>query len=323
MLKNIFILILICLLPSFAQAASGAGAINMTFNPSARAAGMGDTGVAIPWGGDTNHWANPAMLAFRSGIHYRSFESQLAAGLADDIFITNEELTIGAYGVTFLLAKGPMDGNYLDMGMQTGVDENGQLIGEFNSFMKSETIGVGVDGVELMANLMGKENFSLARYFSVAVGAAWHEFEDRLAPDSVLQDDGGGSAEGTCMSMGYVASVTPIDFSEGAGFMINGAFGLKLSGAYGASVLNKTDDFIVHVDADQADPFPRAHLSGWGVNAQLTLADDLRTKLNDASFGILGDICNPLLSLTYGKQLNEPGYDWQDNHYVYAGKWAS
>jgi len=48
-----------------AIAVSSAGAINLTFNTSTRFEGMGSAGVAAPWGGDTNHWANPAQLAFR------------------------------------------------------------------------------------------------------------------------------------------------------------------------------------------------------------------------------------------------------------------
>ncbi len=88
--------LLLCLIPVITQAGSGAGAINMSFNTSTRAAGMGDAGVAVAWDSDTNHRANPVLLAFRQGVHYISFESKLAAGLADDIYLTNEELTFGA-----------------------------------------------------------------------------------------------------------------------------------------------------------------------------------------------------------------------------------
>jgi len=95
-LKLVIILSLVCTFPMSALAASGAGAINMSVNTSARANGMGNAGVAVAWDQDTNHWANSGLLAFRPGIHYRSFEAELAEGLAEDIRLTNKELTLGA-----------------------------------------------------------------------------------------------------------------------------------------------------------------------------------------------------------------------------------
>jgi len=315
MFKQFSALILICMLPVVAHA--GSGAINMTFNTSARAEGMGSSGVAVAWDTDTNHWANPALLAFRPGFHYTSFESQLAVGLADDMRITNEELSFGAYGVTFLLAKGPVDGNFLDMGIQEGMDENGQSTGEFQSYMKSESMGVGADLIAVFEHLSGKPSGAWTRHLSLAGGVTWHEFMDHLAPDDMIQDGFGGAAEGSAMSMGLVARVTPVDLSRGAGILGNGLLGFNISGSYGYSILNKSDDFIIHVDADQGDPFPRTYLSGWGANAQLTLADDMREKLNDVGFGFLGDMINPLVSITKTEQLNEPGFIWNEDNYDY------
>jgi hypothetical protein len=310
MLQRNFILIMFCLCPVVAHAFPGAGAINMTFNTSARAAGMGGAGVAVAWDTETNHWANPALLAFRPGIHYRSFESKLAEGLADDIFLTNEELTFGAYGVTLLLAKGPVKGNYLDMGMQEGTDENGESTGTFQSYMKSESIGLGVESVEILERILNKHPGSWTRYVSFAGGIAWHDFLDVLAPEGFYEDYGGQNGEGTATSMGYVLRLTPVDMSRGAGLMDNGLFGLSVGGSYGASILNKTDEFIHHFEGSQGDPFPRTYVSGWAANAQLTLADDTRLKLNELGFGFLGDMINPLVSFTKAEQLMEPGFTW-------------
>ena len=320
MLKKVSILILVCLIPVMAQASPGGGAINMTFNTSARAAGMGDTGVAVAWDSDTNHWANPALLAFRPGVHYLSFDSQLAVGLADDIFLTNEELTLGAYGITLLLAKGPVDGNFLDMGNQIGVDENGMVTDEFQSYMKSESIGLGVETVEILERILKKRSGIWSRYVAFAVGATWHDFEEVLAPSGSLHDGDGGAGEGTAMSMGYILRVTPVNMTSGAGVGQNGVLGLSVSGSYGSSILNKTDDYIQHFDVDQSDPFPRAYLSGWGVNFQLTLADDMRKNMNDSGFGILGDMVNPLFSITKSKQVIDPGFSWnaEEGNYVYG-----
>jgi len=320
--KTISVIILISMLSlmaNFASAASGAGAINMTFNTSARASGMGDAGVAMVWGEDTNHWANPALLAFRPGIHYRSFESRLLPGLHDKIVITNEEVTFGAYGVTFLVAKGPVDGNYLDMGSQPDIDENGELLGHFDSYMKSESWGLAVNAIEVLDNMLNNQLGNWTRYVDLAAGASWYDFEDVLAPDYAMQgSEGSEHGEGSAMNMGYVLSVTPVDLTSGSGFQDDGYLGLKLSGSYGASVLNKTEETIVHMDADQSDPFPRAYVSGWSVNFQLTWADETRLKLNEAGFGILGDMINPLFSFTKNKQVNDPGYVWNSESDVYS-----
>jgi hypothetical protein len=310
---SVLIVLLICLVPVMVLAGSGAGAINMTFNTSARAEAMGSSGVAVTWGEDTNHWANPALLAFRPGINYTSFETQLAAGLADDIWLTNEEITFGAYGVTFLLAKGPMDGNFLDMGVQESIDENGVSQGEFQTYMKSESMGVGADLVSVLEHFKGQSSGVWTRYVSLAGGVNFHEFEDQLSQETIF----GGVAGGSAMSMGYVARVTPVDMSRGAGFMNNGLLGFNISGSYGASILNKTDDDIRHMDADQSDPFPRMYVSGWGANAQITLADDMRETLNDYGFGFLGDMINPLVSFTKTEQLIEPGFLWNEDTQEY------
>ncbi len=66
--------------------------------------------------------------------------------------------------------------------------------------------------------------------------------------------------------------------------MENGFLGMKFGGSYGASILNKSDEFIRHADADQSDPFPTAYVKGWAANVQVTLADDMREKINDLGF---------------------------------------
>jgi len=317
-LKLVIILSLVCTFPMSALAASGAGAINMSVNTSARANGMGNAGVAVAWDQDTNHWANSGLLAFRPGIHYRSFEAELAEGLAEDIRLTNKELTLGAYGVTLLFAKGPLPGNYLDMGTHEGTDENNQSTGSFDAYMESQSWGLAMDGVQVLERVLSRDPGTWSRYIGIAGGVTWHEFQDQLAPDNSLQDSqGAGSADGSAKSMGYVLRLTYGDLSRGEGILSNGFLGLNVAGAYGASVLNKSDDFIVHVDTDQISPFPRAYLSGWSYNVQISFADKFRSEMNDIGFGILGDVFNPLISYTRAEDLNEPGYIWNGSGYEY------
>lgn len=297
--------------PHFCLAGSGAGAINMTFNTSARFEAMGSAGVGAPWGTDTNHWANPALLAYRPGIHYLGFEAELAKGLADDIELTNQELTFGAYGATLLLATGPIKGNYLDMGTQSGTDENGMDTGSFDSYMESKSWGIGVDLVSMLDLILKKEDGGLGRYLSVAVGFNKHEFKDHLATDQILQDQGGGEGSGESTDRGYVIrGTTPV--------LDMGYVGLMAGFARGSSLLSDADEFIDHIGADQSDPFPRAYLEGWSFHAALVGGQALDDWATTDAKRVLVNAIDPLLSYTYTEQTNVPGYVWTGTDYVYG-----
>ena len=308
------------LMPLVSVARPGSGAINLNYNTSVRAEGMGGAGVGMAWGTDTNNWANPALLSFRPGVHYTSFETQLAEGLADDIYLTNKELTLGYFGVTFLFAKVFIPGNKLDMGEQQATDENGEPIGTFDSWMESKYYGLGLDAVQLLDKILGHDDGWLSPYFSVAGGFVNKEFTDNLSPDWVIQDpQGGGQGHGSASDYGYLLRATPINMTKEDGFLGNGIIGLRLGGAYGSSVLNETDEFIEHPDADISDPFPRMFVEGWSLYGEITLADDLKNDLNDSFLGILGDMINPLISLGKSEQWIEPGFVWDihEEEYVY------
>lgn len=315
-MKKVFLLVLI-LFPCRVDA-SGAGAINMQFNTSARAAGMGQTGVAVPWGMDTNHWANPALLAFRSGVHYRSFESQLARGLADDIFLYDKEMTFGAKGVTVLLARGPLDGNYLDLGIQQAIDANQQDLGEFHAYARTKSWGVGVDVVQLAEQVLGWPEGRFSRYVSVAGGVTWHDFEDQLVFDPLLHDSwGSGSGDGTAKSLGYALRVTPYDGTRSTEMHDDCPMGVRVSLAYGASVQNKTEDFIYHLNAAEGDPFPRQYVSGWGLNAEVAFTAGMHQKWQGTPTGFFLAVLDPLLSFTRTTQNIEPGYIYEDGAWRY------
>lgn len=301
----------VMLAASLADAGVGAGAISLSFNTSARAAGMGETGVATVWGGDTNVWANPAMLAFRPGVRYGTMHSKLAVGLADDIFIDKKELTFGAYGVGVLYAKGPMDHVVLDMGTQQGTDENGQPTGSFDSWMKSQSWGVGLSAAEAMRQLKIAD---VGGWFDVAGGVVWKDFQDQLAGSDIIQGGGGQSGgEASMRDWGWVARVTPVNTLERAVSIADTRFGLLLEAAYGRSKLNGTDDMIMHVDVDQTDPAPTTYIDGWALHAEVQAGPAF---MPTASARLI-DTLSPLLAVTYTDQSSVPGYAWKNSEYVY------
>jgi hypothetical protein len=301
-------------------AGSGAGAVVLQVNTSVRAEGFGGAGVALPWGSNTPHWANPALLAYRAGIDYIDFRSELAVGLTDDIVITNQELILGAYGVGVLIGKGPVDGLYLDMGEHNATDEEGNPTGTFNSYMKSESWGLGLDLVRVAEAITGRPEGSWTRYASLSGGWVWKDFMDQLAPDNIIQDaSGGGSASGSASDRGFMIAATPLNLGHAGDSLADEAVGVVLGASFGMSVLNKTDEMITHVDADQSDPFPTMYLTGWSLRLAVPWADAQRDRMNASGWGMLGDMLNPFFSLTYSSQKNEPGYVWDNDleDYIY------
>jgi hypothetical protein len=299
------------LLASTAHAASGAGAIALQFNTSARDAGMGETGIATVWGGDVNVWANPAMLAFRPGVRYGTMHSQLAVGFADDIFIDKKELTFGAYGVGLLFADGPIDHVYLDLGEQAGTDEEGNPTGTFHSWEKSQSWGLGLSAAEMLRQLKVAE---IGGWFDLAGGIVWKDYEDQLGPDDAIQDAPRvGDGQASMKDLGWVARVTPLNTLARSASAADAKVGFLLEATYGSSKLNDTDEYIVHVDASQADPVPTTYLSGWAVHAELQSG----SRFMASASSLLRASIAPLVAFTYTQQNAVPGYVWDGDDYVY------
>jgi len=203
-----------------ALAASGAGAINLTFPIGARYNALGEAGTALSQD-VTSVWWNPGGLGFlpqRTKPHdMHIMQSSLAKGLADDI-----ALYWGGYATP--LGKNGALGfalNYLDMGEQEGTDENGDPTGTFRSYMMAFTTTYGV---------------RLNRTLGVGIGVKY--FRDKLAPDGSTQDGAGGSGDSFGVDLGMLWKVPAIRSN------------------IGLAVANLGPD-IKHVDADQSDPMPR------------------------------------------------------------------
>lgn len=241
-----------------ALAASGAGAINLTFPIGARYNALGESGTALSQD-VTSIWWNPGGLAFLpqrskpNDLHI--MQSSLAEGLADDIALYwgGYAMPMGRHGA---LGFGL---NYLDMGEQMGTDENAQETGTFRSYMFafSATYGVRIN-----------------RTLGIGLGVKY--FRDKLAPENSLQDaGGGGSGDSFGVDLGVLYKAP------------------HLRSNFGLSLANLGPD-IKHVDADQSDPMPRKATLGWAFSAYqseymglLVVADYLVPlyKWNDNDYG--------------------------------------
>ncbi len=220
-----------------AQAGSGAGAINLTFPIGARYNALGESGTALAQDA-TAIWWNAGGLAFvptrpeRRDLHLMG--SKLAAGLADDI---------GLYWLGFAAPLGKVGAigfafNRLDMGEQTAVGEDQEVIGTFGSGMQALSVCFG------------------ARVSSnIGLGLTATYFWDKLADDAVLQDGGGGSGSSFGFNIGMLGKI-PLAKSS--------AWFRGLNIGVQAANLSTTD--ITHVDADQSDPMPRKLQGGLALS---------------------------------------------------------
>ncbi|MGH7490139.1 MAG: hypothetical protein ACREMY_31710, partial [bacterium] len=130
--------------PALAQSESGAQ--STLVDPSIRASGMGRAGVAVFWGDDPNGWVNPALYAYHDGIRYIRGKTQLVPDLATGVFFTSDEFTLGYGGLGLSIAGKPFDwlGGYeLNYGKSVATDVDGNVVGEFTSYEKIQSIGLG------------------------------------------------------------------------------------------------------------------------------------------------------------------------------------
>ncbi len=217
-LATILVLTLVVGVGQLAFAGSGAGAINLSFPIGARYNALGEAGTALAQDA-TAIWWNPGGLAFHGTENARRelhiMQSALAAGLADDI-----GLYWGGYAAPTGSGTLGMAINYLDMGNQIAMDEDGNERGEFTSYMFALQAAYGV-----------------AVAPNVGFGLGVKYFRDKLAPDSVMQD-AGGSGDSFGVDLGVLWKVP------------------ALKANFGMAVANLGPN-IKHVDADQSDPMPR------------------------------------------------------------------
>jgi hypothetical protein len=316
--RLLFILVSICLLTGTtdAMALAGAGATLLTFNSSVRSEGMGGAGVAQHWGGDPDMWANSANIAFQGGLRYYNMESQLAVGLAPDIVLTDKWLAYGRNGLGLFFARGPIDGAFIDMGEQINIDEDNNVTGTASSWMKAERMGAGLSLIRLIESFRGNEDHRISRLFEVSAGYVSIDYEDKVSADQTIQDGyyPAGSAGGTAASYGVLARLSPINTLHNTQDVLGG---VRLSCAYGMSVLNKSDEMLSHDGSTQNDPFPTMHLRGWSVHVETGFPGAVRHSLAIADREWIADSLTPLISVGYAEQLIEPGILWNGEDYEY------
>jgi hypothetical protein len=196
---------------------SEAGAISLTFGPSARGEAMG--GLFVTEANDyAARWGNPGALAFIDRSVVGTYFSQLVPGLADDVYY----MYGGYVKPTKNLGTLQFDLTYLTYGKSQATDISGNIIGEFSSYELSPSAAIG---------------FRFVRNLGVGLAVKYVRID--LADSRYLSDQpGSGSGTGNSWA-----------FDLGALYRSKW---LRLGGA----VTNLGPD-ITFIDAEQSDPLPR------------------------------------------------------------------
>jgi hypothetical protein len=206
------------LAPSAHAVGSEAGAISLTFGPSARGEAMG--GLYVTEANDyAARWSNPGGLAFVDRGVVGTMFSKLVPGLADDVYFM-----YGAWVVpTQSMGTMQFDLTYLSYGKSTAVTDAQQDLGEFSSYELSPSASLGF---KFLPNL--------------GMGITVKYVRIDLAPESVLPDQAGsGSGSGNSWA-----------FDLGALYRANR---LRVG-----AVVNNLGPDITFIDDEQSDPLPRS-----------------------------------------------------------------
>lgn len=273
---------------------------SMDIDVSARSAAMGGASNAVFWGGDLNHWGNPALMGYARGIRFEYGRTQLVPDLADDVIFTSQVLKLGAHGAGVVLSGPVPEGVHLSYGESEGTDPSGNPTGTFESYEDVESIGFGVSLFRVIENLAGVRetaSFRPSRHFDVSYGMNFKHLE---------MDLGAGLAgETDAQDWGIHARLTPVD--------LVGTQSVRVEVGYGYSVLSFNDDARMDFGFLAEDtPVSRHQRHGLALHVEL---DSPAWRLGSGPKWIREGYA-PLISVGVASQWNEitaggegPGYE--------------
>jgi len=253
MKQNIIASITLCLLLALTAGISKAqvGITSVPFlqiEPDSRAAGMGNTGVALADNAAAVFW-NPAGLAFQKGNQVSITHSEWLPAFNADLFY---DYLVGKYYIEGIGTIGAHI-TYLNLGEQIRTDEQGLEQGRFNSY---EFAGGFSYGAKL------NENFSL--------GGGFRFIYSSLAEGTVSgQKINPGSSVGIDVAALYKSN--SFDF-------------LNKESNFNAGInISNIGPGIQYTDNAQKDPLPTIFRIGWALTTKLdpegintlTIANDI------------------------------------------------
>lgn len=271
-----------------------AGATMLKYDPSVRSAGMGWAAGSVHWGGVPGAWSNPGLMAFHEGARYT--ESLTAFGIGESEFdLHDQAASLGADGFGFEYARSPLEGTALRTNtLATAPD--GSVLDE-PWWERAERVGAGLSLFRTFERLQGGEP-GLSRHFDVSVGYTRTEY---LMQAGSLEQGDDSTFRQPVASLGGLAVVTPLN-TIGPTWASGPLGGVRVSLAYGYSLLNDTDAYLGGDDVDPGDPFPRMYASGYSAHLETGFPPSWRRGFERLGLGFLADTLTPLVGFGYSEQ---------------------
>jgi len=250
--------LLILLILTIASGLQAQSALFLLIPPITSLNGMGEVGVGLSYNDMGAVYYNPAN-GFNDKIGLSTSASQMEAnwlpGLIDDMAITHDQL-----GVSYRATRFPIQiniqeyENYLDAGEQTYTDANGNILGTFNTFFRS-------NATTLAAKYYGS-------IWKLPVELSYGFAEKRVVQELTSADVVGntnGHAENTLYDRGLLVAFPLKTLSQNN-------IKIDLKPSFGMSTLNIGDSVIFN-DPAQADPMPTSVRAGIGLAASISIND--------------------------------------------------
>lgn len=238
----------------------------LLIEPDSRATGMGNTGTAIADNASAMFW-NPAGLAFQTGNQVSITHANWLPGLqADDIFY---DYLVGKYEVEGIGTIGAHI-TYLNLGSQERTNEQGQNLGQFNSYEIAGGLAYG---------------FKLSERF--ALGAGLRFVYSRLVPSGTLVSGQQANA-GTSLGIDFSGLYRTKAFNIGS---------MNSQAKFGFNISNLGPG-VQYTDEAQRDPMPAMFRLGSSLKMDIdernsiTLAADVSKILARQDVNFVPDPSN-------------------------------
>lgn len=282
--------------PGLAQDTSVA--TSFLIDPSPRSAAMGGASGAVFWGGDSNEWANPALLGSRDGIRYQWSEATLSAEIPSDEHVRSRRLVLAYGGIGLCIAGAPIDGlggARFDGRLLLGFDNNLNFLGYFSYAESVEAVAGGVSLLTATERFGALTHWfrlpGISRYGDLSLGWGAKQISSGYTPRHVILHDVGG-----------LLRLTPYNSLERAGLWapLDRRVSLRLDLAYGYSRLNEGNGTLFSWEAGRVEPVPELARRGLAARAILGIPRATVQSLAGGRFGWLLNFISPSISLGGG-----------------------
>ncbi|MCK4653466.1 MAG: hypothetical protein KAU01_03380 [Candidatus Cloacimonetes bacterium] len=285
-------------------------------NPSATDVAFGlDSGTANIW--NTNPlsvWSNPAKLGYHNGFAYGYSHTPWFRDVFPDMYHQSSYISYGWNGIGILLpapsAKNHW-GTVMSYGEQERTDENGQVIGTFESWDADTKFALGMNTIEFMSNFLKNDFLNKIQYFGeISVGFNYDIIHSQLVPEGtgVIPDSLTAIADARSKGIGLIGRISPFNKMNSSGKFY------RLDLTVGLYFLNPGKTEIYYINETQKDPLPYGTKSAFSGK----LSFDMKLIPPLANDDIISLFCKNIFSVYYSQDNTQYGEKDETNPSVWG-----